>query len=83
MKIRNEANRKVIGVIDSRINAIKDMKPQLSRQNGNTIREINMTVALRNCMNALYEVREEVANSVFEVNIETVSEMIKIKMQNK
>ena len=83
MKIRNEANRKVIGVIDSRINAIKDMKPQLSRQNGNTIREINMTVALRNCMNTLYEVREEVANSVFEVNIETVSEMIKIKMQNK
>ena len=83
MKIRNEANRKVIGVIDSRINAIKDMKPQLSRQNGNTIREINMTVALRNCMNALYEVREEVANSVFEVNIETVSEMIKIKIQNK
>lgn len=83
MKVRNETNRKVIDIIDSRINAIKDMKPQLSRQNGNTIREINMTVALRNCMNALYEVREEVANSVFEVNIETVSEMIKIKMQNK
>ena len=82
MKIRNEENKKIVSVIDSRIKLMKEMKPQISRQNGNVIRELNMILATHSAIQALYKVREEVANSMFKIDLETVSEMIKIKIQN-
>ena len=82
MKIRNEENKKIVSVIDSRIKLMKEMKPQISRQNGNVIRELNMILAAHSAIQALYKVREEVTNSMFKIDLETVSEMIKIKIQN-
>ena len=76
MKIRNEANRKMVAIIDSKIARNKIMKNQFTRQNSNTIKDKLMLTALNNSLQALYEVRKQVANSVFEVDLATVVRMI-------
>ena len=76
MKIRNEANRKMVAIIDSKIARSKIMKNQFTRQNSNTIKDKLMLTALNNSLQALYEVRKQVANSVFEVDFATVVQMI-------
>ena len=76
MKIRNEANRKMIAIIDSKIARSKIMKNQFTRQNSNTIKDMLVLTALNNSLQALYEVRKQVANSVFELNLKIVVQMI-------
>ena len=76
MKIRNEANRKMAAIIDAKIARNKIMKNQFTRQNSNTIKDMLMLTALNNSLQALYGVRKQVTNSVFEVDFTTVVQMI-------
>ena len=81
MKVRNEANRKVIDIIDSRIERNKKSIITPGRGSAKTISIFAYNLSIMKANAALYVVKENIANSVFEINLDTVENMLRIEIE--
>ncbi len=81
MKVRNEANRKVIDIIDSRIERNKKSIITPGRGSAKTISIFTYNLSIMKANAALYVVKENIANSVFEINLDTVENMLRIEIE--
>ena len=81
MKVRNEANRKVIDIIDSRIERNKKSIITPGRGSAKTTSIFTHNLSIMKANAALYVVKENIANSVFEINLDTVENMLRIEIE--
>ena len=81
MKVRNEANRKVIDIIDSRIERNKKSIIKPGRGSAKTMSIFTYNLSIMEANAALYVVKEKIANSVFEINLDTVENMLRIEIE--
>ena len=81
MKVRNEANRKVIDIIDSRIERNKKSIIKPGRGSAKTMSIFTYNLSIMKANAALYVVKEKIANSVFEINLDTVENMLRIETE--
>ena len=81
MKVRNEANRKVIDLIDSRIERNKKSIITPGRGSAKTMSIFTYNWRIMKENEALYFFKEKIANSVFEINLDTVENMLRIEIE--
>ena len=81
MKVRNEANRKVIDIIDSQIERNKKSIITPGRGSAKTISIFAYNLSIMKANAALYAVKENIANSVFKINLDTAENMFRIEIE--